>query len=158
MATIFLGLANGSTVQPVVAIERGAFYRRVSGLSRFKISTAVILRCQTDCLNCMHLNSTAPAQSWQALSTYPCQIRHSAGLDSTSVPYRFAVFVRRCRSLANAFFGSVQALYMLLPGSCQSGVCPPDQQSDQIKIEISFGLALTDTRLTSIPHGLLWNL
>jgi hypothetical protein len=27
VATTFLGLANGSTVQPVVAIERGAFYR-----------------------------------------------------------------------------------------------------------------------------------
>ena len=27
VATIFLGVANGSTVQPVVAIERGAFYR-----------------------------------------------------------------------------------------------------------------------------------
>lgn len=27
VATIFLGTANGSTVQPVVSLERAAFYR-----------------------------------------------------------------------------------------------------------------------------------
>ncbi len=46
MGDIFLGVANGSTVQPVVAIERGPFYR----------SAALSLgRCEQRSMHAVHL-------------------------------------------------------------------------------------------------------